>query len=131
VRGPTVVIWSLLADLVLVTHLTFILYVLAGGLLALRWKRALWIHLPAAIWGVLIELADWVCPLTPLENLLRRKAGGLGYERTFVEHYLVPIVYPEGLTRDLRLVLAGLVVAVNTLVYGLLLRRARDASKRT
>jgi len=89
-RSSSLVFYSLLADLVLISHLMFILFILAGGLLALRWKRAACFHLPAAAWGVLIELADRICPLTPLENRLRLKAGELGYERGFIEHYLLP-----------------------------------------
>jgi len=116
-------IYGVLADLVLVAHLTFILFVLAGGLLALRWKRALWFHLPAAVWGVLIEVAGWICPLTPLENWLRSRAGEHGYEGTFVENYLLPVVYPEGLTRDVQLVLGGVVLTVNAIVYAVALRR--------
>jgi hypothetical protein len=122
------VIYSLLADLVVVAHLAFILFVVAGGLLAFRWRRALWIHLPAAVWGVLIEVAGWICPLTPLENRLRLKAGELGYEGSFVEHHLLPIVYPEELSRNGQLALGGLVLVVNALVYTLVLRRLRRTS---
>jgi hypothetical protein len=124
------VVYSPLADLILIVHLTFILFILAGGLLVLRWKRAVWFHLPAAAWGVLIELADWICPLTPLEIRLRQKAGELGYERSFVEHYLLPIVYPEELTRNMQLVLGGLVLVVNALVYAAVLGRMGQTSSR-
>ena len=122
-------IYSLLADLVVVAHFAFILFVVAGGLLVFRWRRALWIHLPAALWGILIEFAGWICPLTPLENRLRLKAGELGYEGSFVEHHLLPIVYPEELTRNGQILLGGLVLVVNALVYAILLRR-RQASFR-
>lgn len=121
-------IYGLLADLVVVAHLAFILFVVAGGLLAFRWRRALWIHLPAAVWGVLIEVAGWICPLTPLENRLRLKAGELGYEGSFVEHHLLPIVYPEELTRNGQLAIGGLVLVVNALVYTLVLLRLRRTS---
>jgi len=114
------VIYGLLADLVVVAHLAFILFVVAGGLLAFRWRRALW--------GVLIEVTGWICPLTPLENRLRLKAGEVGYEGSFVEHHLLPIVYPEELTRNGQLALGGLVLAVNALVYTLVLRRLRRTS---
>jgi hypothetical protein len=124
------VIYGLLAELVVVAHLTFILFVVAGGLLALRWKRAAWIHLPAAIWGVLIEVAGWICPLTPLENHLRRKAGEIGYEASFVEHHVLPLVYPEELTRNLQLVLGGLVFVVNLFIYAVVLKRRRRTSSR-
>jgi hypothetical protein len=124
------VIYSLLADLVVVAHLAFILFVVAGGLLAVRFRRALWIHLPAALWGALIEFAGGICPLTPLENRLRLKAGELGYEGSFVEHHMLPIVYPEELTRNGQILLGGLVLVVNALVYAFLLRRRRQASFR-
>lgn len=124
--------YSLLADLVVLAHLAFILFVVAGGLLAIRWKRSPWIHLPAAAWGVLIEVSGWICPLTPLENRLRLKAGELGYETSFVEHHILPLVYPEELTRNLQLALGGLVFVVNALVYAVVLthrvrRRARQS----
>ena len=112
-----------LADLVLVLHLAFIVFVVAGGLLALRWRMAPVIHLPAALWGVFIELSGGVCPLTPIENALRRAAGARGYPGGFVEHYLVPIVYPAALPHGVQLVLAGLIVLANALVYGLVWRR--------
>jgi hypothetical protein len=82
------------ADLVVLAHLGFILFVILGGLLVLRWPRMAWIHLPAVIWGALIEFAGWICPLTPLENWLREASGTAGYQGGFIEHYLVPIVYP-------------------------------------
>jgi hypothetical protein len=122
------VIFGLLADLVVIAHLAFILFVLAGGLLALRWKPAAWIHLPAAAWGFFIEVAGRVCPLTPLEIRLRLKAGELGYEESFVEHHILPLVYPEELTRNLQLGLGGLVLVVNALVYAWVLRRLRRTS---
>lgn len=123
-------LYSLLADAVLVFHFAFILFVGGGGLLALWWRRAPWFHLPIAAWGVYIELSGDVCPLTPLENDLRRMAGGEGYTGSFIEHYLLPIIYPSGLTRDVQLVLAALVVALNAGVYGfvwLKRRRSGDA----
>lgn len=123
-------IYGLLADLVVIAHLTFILFVVGGGLLAFRWKRAVWLHLPAAGWGVLIELAGWICPLTPLENRLRLKAGELGYEGSFVEHHILPLVYPEELTRNGQLVLSGLVLVVNAFIYAALLERRRRAASR-
>jgi len=124
------VIYRLAADLVLVAHLAFILFVLLGGLLVLRWKPVVWLHVPAAAWGALIELAGWTCPLTPLENRLRVRAGELGYSGTFVEHYLLPVVYPEELTRNVQLVLAGLGLAVNALVYAFVMRRSRRNASR-
>ena len=118
-----------LADLVLVSHLMFIVFVVAGGLLALRWWWLPLVHLPAAFWGVYIELSGGICPLTPLENALRRAAGASGYSGSFVEHYVVPVVYPAALSPSLQLVLAGLVVLANMLTYSFVLwlkfRRSR------
>lgn len=118
-------IYSLLADLVLVLHFGFIVFVVLGGLVALRWPRVAIIHLPTAAWGILIELFGWVCPLTPLENSLRRSAGEAGYAGGFVEHYLLPVIYPGGLTREVQLMLAGVVVAVNVVVYLIVWRRLK------
>jgi Protein of Unknown function (DUF2784) len=106
-------------------HLLFVVFVVGGGLLLLRWPALVWVHLPAAVWGVLIELFGWVCPLTPLENTLRERAGGAGYEGGFVEHYLLPVLYPGALTREVQLVLAGVVVAVNLAVYVQVVRLRR------
>jgi hypothetical protein len=117
--------YTSLADAVLILHLCFVLFVVLGGLLVLRWRRLAWLHLPAAGWGALVEFTGWICPLTPMENTLRRAAGGEGYETTFVERYLVPLVYPGDLTREMQVVLGLLVVAVNLGVYGFLWRRAR------
>lgn len=115
----------LLADLVVVVHLGFVVFVVAGGLLVLRWGWAAWLHVPAAAWGALIELGGWVCPLTPLEQWLRRRAGESGYQGGFVEHYILPILYPRELTREVQVVLGIGVVAVNLAVYGWVLWRRR------
>jgi hypothetical protein len=122
-------VYGALADLVLVFHLAFIIFVVAGGLLALRWVWMPIVHLPAALWGVLIEVSGGICPLTPLENALRRAAGSEGYSGSFIEHYLVPMVYPPGLSHSVQLVLGGFVVIANVLVYGVVWRR-RDRSPR-
>ena len=108
----------------LVFHLAFILFVVAGGLAVARWPRLAWLHLPAAVWGALIELANWICPLTPLENWLRRKAGAIAYDESFVEHYLLPIVYPTGLTRGVQMVLGFTIIAVNLAAYAWVFRRS-------
>ena len=113
------------ADAVLLLHLAFIVFVLLGGLLALRWRRAPWLHLPAVAWGVYIELSGGLCPLTPLENSLRRAAGEAGYDGGFIEHYLLPVIYPAGLTQEIQYVLAGIVLVVNVLAYGWVWRRRR------
>ena len=116
-------LYRALADLVLVAHLGFILFVVLGALLVLRWPRLAWLHLPAAAWGVLIEVGGWICPLTPLENELRRRGGGAGYAGGFIEHYLVPLIYPGALTRTLQLVLGSAVFLLNVALYVWVLRR--------
>ena len=110
-------IYRLSADLVLIIHLAFVLWVVLGGLLVLRWPRLMWVHVPAVLWGAAIEFIGFVCPLTPLENYFATRAGRAGYEGSFIEHYLVPILYPDGLTPTLQLTLAGVVVLTNLVVY--------------
>ncbi len=107
----------LLADLVLITHAVFILFVVFGALLVIRWKHLIWIHLPCVIWGVLLEFRGWICPLTYLENYLRRAAGADGYSGDFIAHYLIPIVYPPGLTTTLQIFLGIAVLVINLAVY--------------
>ena len=120
--------YSLAADGVLVLHLAFVLFVALGALLTLWWPRIAWVHIPAAAWGAAIEFGGWICPLTPLENALRARAGEAPYGGDFVARYLVPVIYPEGLTREAQIVLGILVVAVNVAVYGLVLRRRQQKS---
>ena len=115
--------YRVLADLVVGMHALFVAFVVLGGLLALRWPWIAAAHLPAAVWGALIELRGWVCPLTPLEKSLRAAAGDAGYQGGFIEHYLLPVLYPAGLTRDVQLTLGSLVIAVNIVIYGIVLRR--------
>jgi hypothetical protein len=115
--------YGLLADVVVILHFGFVLFVVFGGLLALRWRRAVWLHLPAAVWGALIEFTGWICPLTPLEHWLRRQGGQAGYQGDFVEHYILPVLYPHGLTRTIQLILGLLVIGINLLVYAILWRR--------
>jgi hypothetical protein len=118
-------IYGALADFVVVVHVAFVVFVIFGGLLVLRRPRLAWLHLPAAVWGVLIEFRGWICPLTPLENALRARGGEVGYSGGFIEHYLLPVLYPAGLTRNLQLVLGGLVLVLNVAVYAFVLARAR------
>lgn len=119
-------VYRILADLVVGLHALFVAFVVLGGLLALRWPRAAFVHLPAAVWGALIEFQGWICPLTPLEKSLRASAGQSGYPGGFIEHYLLPVLYPEGLTRGVQLTLGVVVIVVNLVVYALVLRRIRS-----
>lgn len=110
--------WSLLADVVVVAHGAFVLTVVLGGLLARRWRRIAWVHLPVAAWGAGIELVPGaICPLTPLEQSLRLRAGQAGYAGSFIEHCLEPVIYPSFLTREIQLLLAALVVGINLWAY--------------
>jgi hypothetical protein len=121
--GENEMLLRLAADAVVVVHLLFILFVLGGGLLVLRWPRLALLHLPAAAWGVAVELLHLYCPLTPLENQLRQAAGQAGYDGGFVEHYLIPLIYPAGLTPQIQLWLGAVVLAINVPVYLWLLWR--------
>ncbi len=109
--------YGALAEAVVVVHFAFVLFVLFGGLLALRWRWVRWVHLPAAAWGALIEFAGWTCPLTPLEKWLRREGNLGGYEGGFVEHYILPVLYPQALTRPVQVGLGLGVVLLNLLIY--------------
>lgn len=114
-----------LADLVVLAHLGFVVFALLGGLLALRWRWMVWLHLPAALWAVLVEWMGWICPLTPLEVALRRASGAPAYTGGFLERYALPLLYPAELTRELQVVLGIAALLVNMLVYTLVLRSAR------
>jgi hypothetical protein len=122
-------IFRWLADGVAVLHAAFVAFVVLGGLLVLRWPRLAWFHVPAAVWGVLIEFGGWICPLTPLENALRARAGQAGYAGGFVEHYVLRVLYPEGLTREVQWVIGTVVLVLNALVYGSLWMRRRRRHK--
>ena len=117
--------YLLSADIVLLLHASFVLFVVFGGLAVLRWRRVAWFHLPAALWGVIIELGGWICPLTYLENHLRRMGGGAGYSVTFIERYLEPLLYPLGLTRHTQLVFGISALVINLAIYIRLWRNRR------
>jgi len=112
-----------LADGLVVFHLGFVLFAVLGGLLVLRWPRAAWFHLPAAAWAAGIEFSGRICPLTPLENHWRALGGQTGYEGSFVEHYLLPTLYPDGLTRGIQIAIGLFVLILNATVYTIALRR--------
>ncbi|MDD5321147.1 MAG: DUF2784 domain-containing protein [Methylococcales bacterium] len=123
-------IYRYAADGVLLLHLLFIAFVVLGGLLAVWWRRVLFIHLPAVIWGVFAELTGRVCPLTSLENTLLIKAGTAGYSESFVKHHLLRIIYPAELTRDIQYLLGAAVVAINVAIYLWLFYRFRQQNRR-
>ena len=116
-------LYRFLADLVVVFHVGFVLFVVLGGVFALRWPRAAWIHLPAAAWGAWVEFSQTICPLTPLENHLRHLGGQAGYSGGFIEHYLISILYPAGLNRSVQVVLGIFVLVLNVTVYAMVWRR--------
>lgn len=117
-------IYGALADGVLVFHLAFIVFVVLGALLVLRWPWVAVLHVPSFLWGAVMEFAGWICPLTPLELHLRALAGTSGYEVRFLEHYLLRLIYPGSLTRGMQIAIGAGVLAVNGLLYARLLLRA-------
>jgi len=121
-------IYRTAADLVLLLHLCFVLFVILGGVLALRWPKLVRAHVPVALYGALIEFAGFVCPLTPLENALRHRGGEAGYHGGFIDHYITATIYPEGLTRRIQFVLGTAVLLLNGVVYLIWWRRRRRAA---
>jgi hypothetical protein len=124
-------LYQVLADLVVLTHLAFILFALFGGLVALRWHWVPWAHLPAACWGAAVELFGWLCPLTPLENSLRRASGSAEYSGGFIERHLMPMIYPAEFTREFQLFLGCVLVVFNVAVYLAVWRGLRTPRVRT
>src|SRR5262249_29945835 len=118
-------IYRALADIVVLIHGAFVLFVVFGAVLVIAWPRVAWIHTPCAVWGVLIEFAGWICPLTPLENALRHRAGEAGYTGGFVEHYVLHALYPDAFTRQIQWALGGFVAIVNIAAYAYILARLR------
>jgi hypothetical protein len=118
-------IYRLLADSLVLLHFLFILFVLLGGLLVLRWRKLMWVHLPCFVWGVLIEWVGWICPLTPWEQWLRSRGGEAAYEGGFINHYIMPLVYPPGLTREIQWLLGGGVLLLNAVIYVIIFKRRR------
>ena len=117
--------YRVLADLTVVIHGLFILFVVAGGLAVLKWARLAWIHIPCVIWGAWIEFSGGICPLTPLENHLRRLAGEAGYSGGFIEHYVIPLIYPRVLTPAMQIGIGAGVLIVNAVTYALVVRRLK------
>jgi hypothetical protein len=110
--------YHLLADLVVVAHFMFVLFSLLGALLVIRWRKMMWLHLPAAVWAAGVEFSGKICPLTPLENWLRVRGGGAGYAGDFIGQYLLWLLYPFGLTRGVQIILGAIVVGINIGIYG-------------
>jgi hypothetical protein len=119
-------LWRAGADVVMVVHLAFVVFVVVGGFLAWRWPRLAYIHLPVALYGVVIEIVGFTCPLTPLEKSLRGRAGSSGYEGGFVEHYIVPVLYPGDFTTGVKVLLAGSLAGCTVVAYTVLWIRLRD-----
>jgi hypothetical protein len=123
-------IYRALGDFVLLLHMAFVLFAALGGLLAFKWRRVAWFHIPAALWAALIELVGWECPLTPLENWLRRQGGEAGYHTGFLERYLLPLIYPAPFPRSMHVILGLLVMGVNLAIYWRLWRRSASTGHR-
>ena len=115
----------IIADCLVLIHLVFICFVVLGGLLVMRWKWVSLFHLPAVAWGALIEFQGWICPLTPLEHHFRHLAGQSGYSGGFLEHYLIPLIYPSGLTRPIQMAIGAFVIIMNMIIYGHWLYRTK------
>jgi hypothetical protein len=122
--------YSVAADALVIAHLAFIMFVMLGGLLLLKWPRLIYLHLPAVAWGTLVELRGWLCPLTPLEQHYRTLAGETGYSDSFVQHYLLPLTYPAGLTRDVQTLLAMCVITINLVIYAVIYVKYQRNSRR-
>ena len=118
------------ADAVVIFHFCFVAFVVTGGLLVLRWRRVMWAHLPAVAWGVFVEFSHRICPLTPLENHLRELGGASAYQGGFVDHYIMPVLYPEGLTDRTQVILGSLILAINVICYAAVVYRWRTARRR-
>jgi hypothetical protein len=130
ILGDKQMLYKLLADLVLILHLFFIVFVLLGGLFIL-WRRFIvWLHIPVVIWALVLEFLGLICPLTPLENALRKTGGDAGYSGGFIEHYLIPLIYPSSLTRELQMILGGIVISVNIGIYVFVIYRQLNKNKK-
>jgi hypothetical protein len=120
--------YNLLADLVTILHFLFVLFALMGGLLVIRWRKMILMHLPSAFWAAGIEFSGWICPLTPLENWLRIRGGAAGYAGDFVGQYVLKLIYPAGLTRDIQVILGVVVIGINIVIYGYVLFMSKSKS---
>ncbi len=116
-------VYNLLSTGLVILHFGFIGFVVVGGVLCLKWQKVFWVHIPAVAWAIMIEMTGWICPLTPLENYFLLKAGNSTYSADFISHYLLPILYPEGLTRTIQFLLGLSVLLVNITIYGFVIRK--------
>ena len=119
--------YRLAADAIVILHMVFVIFVVAGGLLVCRWRWVVWLHIPAVIWAVLLEFYGWLCPLTPLEINFRAAAGQAGYGGGFIEHYILPVLYPVALDAQMQAAIGGFVIVVNIAVYSWVVLRLRKA----
>ena len=117
--------YELAADLTLIVHFTFIIFIAFGALLFFVSKKIIYVHIPALIWGIYMELTHSVCPLTYLENWFLEKANLSAYSESFIQHYLIPIVYPKNLTEDLQIYLAIVLMVANAIIYGLIIIKSQ------
>jgi hypothetical protein len=118
-------VYNVLANVIVLAHFLFIAFVVCGGLLVIYWPRLAFVHLPAAVWGTVVEIFGWVCPLTPLENHFRLLAGNSSYNGDFINRYLIPVIYPENLTNEFQQLLGGIVIVVNVIFYTIAIRKHR------
>jgi len=125
----TRLITRITADAIVLLHLAFIVFVAIGGLFAFRWPKLAFVHVPTVVWGAVVELAGWICPLTPLENRLRAAAGEFSYTGGFIDRYIMPIVYPPGLSRSFQIALGCAVIGLNALIYGFVLTRRMRSTR--
>jgi hypothetical protein len=123
--------FRLAADAIVTLHVGFVLFVVLGGLLVFRWRWVVWLHLPAAVWGVVIECGGWVCPLTPLENYLRERGGIAAYSGDFVEQYILPLLYPARLTRNAQIFLGSFALVLNAIIYWQVVRCSKRLASLT
>ncbi|MCP3898548.1 MAG: DUF2784 domain-containing protein [Desulfobacteraceae bacterium] len=122
-------IYRILADLVVLAHFSFIIFVVTGGFFVIKWQKVLFFHIPAVVWGVLIEFTGWICPLTPLENELRLAGGEAGFTGGFIDKYIVALIYPEELTRSVQILLGFVVIVTNISIYGYLIYKLKKISR--
>lgn len=116
-------IYRLISEFIVIIHFAFIVFVITGAMLTLKWKKIIWLHIPAVIWGAAVEYGGWICPLTPWENHFRSLAGERAYRGDFIGNYLLQVIYPGGLTRDVQIILGSIVIVINALLYGILIYR--------